>query len=563
VRLFPSRGAPPEISRRASPENPSTNLANPAAWLFDAFGAKQSAAGVAVNERTALQSTAVYACVRILAETIASLPLPVFRRRGARGKDIARDHPLYSILHDRPNPEMSSFTFRETLQGHLSLWGNAYAEIETAKSGRVLALWPLRPDVTTPVRLPNGERIFKTKINGETQELPADRVLHVPGMGFDGLVGYSPIALSRQAIGLALATEEFGAKFFGNGTRPGGVLTHPARLSKEAKERLKEGWQAAYGGLTNAQRVAVLEEGVTWQALGVPPDEAQFLETRKFQTTEIARIFRVPPHMLADLERATFSNIEHQSIEFVVHTIRPWLVRWEQVMNWSLFSERDQGNAFAEFQVEGLLRGDSAQRASFYSALFNMGVLSPNDIRERENMNPVEGGDVRLVPLNMTTLENAGEPQAPQPAAEPTQPDAGEGQQDADRAHTVAVERLLTDVMERIVRREAVHAKRAEKRGDLASWVDAAYGEPSEVVALAVTEAIETAAMFAGCDAAAARSIATGHGWATAAAWANDSKGIIGATNLETWEAEAAPRFARHAAPTIAAAISNLPRKAA
>lgn len=339
------------IEQRASPENPRTSLADPDSWLWDALGARRSDTGVAVNERTAMQSTAVFACVRVLAETLASLPLPVYRRIG-NGKEIARDHPNYRILHDRTNPEMSSFTFRETLQGHLALWGNAYAEIETAKSGRVLALWPLRPDVTRPFRLPNGQRAFRTTIDGEQIELPEDRVMHIPALGFDGLLGYSPVALFRQSIGLALATEEFGAKFFGNGSRPGGILTHPGKLNKDAKERLKEGWTAAYGGLTNAQRVAVLEEGVTWTQLGIPPEEAQFLETRKFQVTEIARIYRVPPHMLADLERATFSNIEHQSIDFVVHTVRPWLVRWEQAMAWSLFSERDQGVAFAEFQVE-------------------------------------------------------------------------------------------------------------------------------------------------------------------------------------------------------------------
>lgn len=409
---------------RASPENPTTNLSNPDAWLWDAFGARKSATGAHVSGASALRSSAVLACVRVRSETIASLPLPVFRRKQPRGKDIAREHPLYKILHDRPNPEMSSFVFRETLQSHLDLWGNAYAEIETNQSGRVLALWPLRPDVTAPRRL-NGSIVYDTTVGNDRVTLASERVLHVPGLGFDGLVGYSPIGLAKEAIGLALATEEFGARFFSNGARPGGVLTHPQRLSDDAAKRLKASWNEAQSGLTNAQRTAVLEEGVTFKEIGIPPDHAQFLETRKFQTREIARIFRVPPHMIGDLEQATFSNIEQQSLDFVVHTIRPWLVRWEQTLNYALFSDRDQGGqSFCEFQVDGLLRGDSQARGQFYNQLFQLGALSPNDIREKENLNPVPGGDQYFVQLNMSTLENAGKQPAPTatpaPAATPS-----------------------------------------------------------------------------------------------------------------------------------------------
>jgi len=414
------------LTKRASPENPSTNLSDPASWLFDALGARKSAAGVNVSESNAMQASAVYACVRVLSESVASLPLPVFRRRDPKGKDIARDHPLYRILHDRPNPEMSSFAFRETLMAHLALWGNAYAEIEMNSAGRVLALWPLRPDAMR-VRRVNNELLYEYTLNGEVIPLARNRVLHIPGLAYDGLIGYSPIGLARQAVGLTMATEQFGATFFSNGARPGGVLSHPGQLSPEAAKRLKISWEEAQGGLTNAQRTAVLEEGVTFTEVGIPPDHAQFLETRKFQVREIARIFRIPPHLIGDLEQATFSNIEQQSLEFVVHTLRPWLVRWEQTLNYALFSDRDQGEAFCEFQVEGLLRGDSAQRAAFYTALFNLGVFSPNDIRDKENLNPVEGGDVRLVPLNMTTLENAGKP------PEPAQPPAGDSAAIASR----------------------------------------------------------------------------------------------------------------------------------
>ncbi len=423
------------LEQRASPENPSTPLSSPDAWLWDALGARRSATGVNVNETTAMRASAVYACVRVLAESVASLPLPVFRRRKTRGKDIARDHPLYRLLHDRPNPEMSSFVFRETLQSHVSLWGNAYAEIETNQSGRVLGLWPLRPDVTKPRRL-NGTIVFDTKVGNDDVTIAGERVLHIPGLGFDGLVGYSPIGIAKETIGLALATEEFGARFFSNGARPGGVLQHPGQVGAEAAKRLKASWNEVQGGLTNVQRTAILEEGMTFKEIGIPPDHAQFLETRKFQTREIARIFRVPPHLIGDLEQATFSNIEQQSLEFVVHTMRPWLVRWEQTLNYALFSDRDQGGqAFCEFQVEGLLRGDSAQRAAFYTALFNVGALSVNDIRDKENLNPVDGGDRHFVPLNMTALENAGDPPAAKSVATPaandaTKPDAATPQED-------------------------------------------------------------------------------------------------------------------------------------
>lgn len=369
-------------------------------WIFDG---NKAASGVSVNEKTALTSTAVFSAVDILSRTLASLPLPVYRRLQGGGKEKATDHPLYEILHDLSNPEMTSFEFRQALMGHLALWGNAYAEIERNNAGQIIALWPLRPDRMTVKRDSKGLLYIYQMPDGGQVGLRQSNIMHIRGLSSDGIIGYSPIRMAREAIGLALATEEFGARFFGNGSNPGGVLQHPGKLSEEAARRLKKSWEEMHQGLSQSHRVAILEEGMTWQQVGIPPEDAQFLETRKFQVTEIARIFHVPPHMLGDLERSTFSNIEHQGIEFVVHTMRPWLVCWEQAIKRDLFMPAERQIYFAEFLVDGLLRGDIQSRYQAYAIGRQNGWLSADDIRELENMNPLPDGQgkVYLVPLNM------------------------------------------------------------------------------------------------------------------------------------------------------------------
>lgn len=273
-----------------------------------------------MNENTAMQMTAVYSCVRILSEAVAGLPLSLYRYNDSGGKERAINHPLYKLLHDEPNPEMTSFAFRETLMGHLLLWGNAYAQIIRNARGEVVGLYPLMPNKMTVDRDSYGRLYYlyqrtseDTPSLGKEQQVylrPTD-VLHIPGLGFDGLVGYSPIAMAKNAVGLAIATEEYGAKFFANGAAPGGVLEHPGTIKDP--QRVKESWNSAYQGSGNAHKVAVLEEGMKYQAIGISPEQAQFLETRKFQINEIARIFRVPPHMVGDLEKSSFSNIEHKA----------------------------------------------------------------------------------------------------------------------------------------------------------------------------------------------------------------------------------------------------------
>jgi HK97 family phage portal protein len=325
------------------------------------------------------------------------------------GKKKAKDHPIYYLLSDSPNPEMTSFVFRETLMGHLLLWGNSYSQIIRNGHGKVVALYPLLPDKMKVGRSENGEIYYLYTSEGKEYLLRNTEILHIPGLGFDGLIGYSPIAMAKNAIGMALATEEYGAKFFSNGANPGGVLEHPGVVKDP--HRIRDSWNQVYQGTSNAHRVAVLEEGMKFSPIGIPPEQAQFLETRKYQTEEICRIFRVPPHLVGDLERATFSNIEHQSISFVVHTIRPWLVRIEQSINKALFSEEERHKYFVSFLVEGLLRGDYESRMRGYSIGIQNGFMSPNDVRSLENMNPIpsdEGGNTYMVNGNMLKLKDVG-----------------------------------------------------------------------------------------------------------------------------------------------------------
>ena len=378
----------------------------------------RTTSGKPVNERTAMQTTAVYACVRILAEAIASLPLHVYEYQDDGGKKLVHDHPLYYLLHDEPNPEMTSFVFRETLMSHLLIWGNAYAQIIRDGAGRVLGLYPLLPDKMDVQRDDRGNIYYVYSRNSDENpmfkeygniKLKAEDVLHIPGLGFDGLIGYSPIAMAKNAVGMTLACEEYGASFFANGANPGGVLEHPGVLKDPSKVR--ESWNSVYRGVNNAHKIAVLEEGMKYQQIGIPPEEAQFLETRKFQINEIARLYRIPPHMVGDLDKSSFSNIEQQSLEFVKYTLDPWVIRWEQSLQRSLLLPGEKGKYFIKLNVDGLLRGDYQSRMNGYAVGRQNGWFSANDIREMENMNPIpdeEGGNLYLINGAMTKLADAG-----------------------------------------------------------------------------------------------------------------------------------------------------------
>ena len=467
----------------------------PPGWV-ERVGGRQTASGALVDESTALNYSAVFACVRILAETLASVPWVLFEQRG-RSKERARNHPLYQLLHTMPNPEMSSFEFRETLMGHLGTWGNAFAQVEFDQRGAVTALWPLRPDRMT-VRRENGALVYEYKKPKAVipHTLLPEQVFHVRGLGSDGLVGYSPIALARQTIGLGLSTETYGGTFFGNGARPGGVLEHPGQLNDKAYTRLKESWEKRHSGAENANRMAILEEGMKYHEIGVPPEEAQFLETRTFQVREIARWYRIPPHMLADLDRATFSNIEHLSLEFLQFTMLPWFVRWEQAVTRSLLLTSERERYYAQFVVAGLLRGDIQSRYQAYATARQNGWMSANDIRELEDQNPVDGGDVYLVPLNMIPADQVG---AGMPGAESGQRSVVSGQPENEaraleqRSLGAAAMRhrlqgawfgTYQDVAARVLRREAHDigdaARKFLARGDyngFSDWLTRFYQE--------------------------------------------------------------------------------------
>jgi HK97 family phage portal protein len=386
----------------------------PPGWVERGWG-WASEAGITVTPEMALNVSTVYACVRVLSEGESSLPLLTYRRLDAKRKERATDVGLYSVLHSLPNPEMTSIELRDTLMGHVLTWGNCYAEIEFSRGGEVRALWPLRPDRMTPRRegraLVFDYQLTQPDSQGRmSRTFAADMIFRVHGLGFDGIQGYSPVRMARDAIGLAMATDRLGAKFFSNGARPGGVLQHPGKLGEQAYKRLKESWEARHQGLENAARVAILEEGITYKEVGMPMEDAQFLQTRRFQVEEIARWYRVPPHMVGDLERATFSNIEHMNIEFVSYSLAPWLIRWEQAISRDLLTPTERQTLYVEHLVDGLLRGDIQSRYAAYNVGRQNGWLSADDIRALENMNPLpEGqGEIYLVPLNMVPASQVG-----------------------------------------------------------------------------------------------------------------------------------------------------------
>lgn len=364
----------------------------------DSYGNSNS--GVRVDELRAMQTSAVYACVKILSETIASLPLHLYKKGKDGRNELAEQHPLFSCLYEMPNEEMTSFEFREMMMTSALLWGNGYARI-IRRQGHVKELWYLKPQNMTVERDTQTGKIkytYTDDVTNETFVYKPNQIFHLKGLSYDGVKGISPIAQVREAVGLALATEEYGAKFFGNGARPGGVLEHPGILKDP--EKLRESWNRVYQGTKNSHKVAVLEEGMKYHSIGIAPEDAQFLETRKYQVNEICRIFRVPPHLVGDLERATFSNIEHQSIEFVQHTIRPWIVRWEQAISRLLLDDSERLLYFARFNVDGLMRGDYKSRMEGYAIGRQNGWLSINDIRRLEDMALVpaeQGGDDYLV----------------------------------------------------------------------------------------------------------------------------------------------------------------------
>lgn len=378
---------------------------------LDAFlrlGQNTSASGVVVNEQTALAVTSVYACVRVLAESIAQTPLIVYRRLGDGGKERAPDHWLYPILHQAPNEWMTAFGFKELMEGHVALRGNAYAfinrRITGARSGQVRELLPIHPDRVDPEQNEQWRLKYKVRMpDGDVREFRPAQILHLPGLSFDGVKGASPLQVHRNAIGFASATDTFGSKLFNNGARPGGVLKHPKTLSDTALSHLKDSLAAEFGGAENAFKTLVLEEDMSWTQVGMTSEDAQYLETRKFQIEEIARIFRVPAVLLQHSDKAsTYASAEQFFLSFVKFTLAPWFVRWEQALTQQLLPEAERDEFFIEFLAEGLLRGDTRARYDGYASAITNGWMTRNEARVRENMNPLPGLDEPILPLNMT-----------------------------------------------------------------------------------------------------------------------------------------------------------------
>lgn len=417
------RAAVQAVSRATS--GPLSGIATPEKWVVDWMsGNVANSSGVHVDQETARMYSPFFAGVRVISEDLGGLPLFLYERL-KRGKQRAANHQLYSLLHDAPNDMMSSVQLRDTLQGHAMTWGNGVAQLITHdRTGVIEEIWPLRPDrLRIIVKRTGAGRLqrwylYDDDVNGIHARFAAHEVLHIAGHGFDGVRGYPIVDLAANSIGLGLATEHHGAKFFSNGSAPGGALSHPGNLSPEARKRMADDWENIHRGIDRAHRVAIFEEGVTWQQVGIPNDSAQFLETRKMQVTEMARWLRLPSHKINDLERATFSNIEQQQLDYVSSALNVWLVRWEQAILTQLLLPEERATYFAEHLVDALLRGDTMARYQAYAIGRNWGWLSANDVREKENENPVTGGDTYLVPLNMVP--------------------AGSGAQDDDEERAVA-----------------------------------------------------------------------------------------------------------------------------
>lgn len=367
-------------------------------WLTRVINGQSTHAGTHVSETTALTLPTVYAAVGIIADAVAQLPLSVYQR-SPEGRHMLRDHPVHHLLHDAPNEHMTAFTYRNTKQHHVLLWGNGYSEIERTRGGAVAGLWPLLPDRTYPSKDPDGTLYYQTSVAGRAHRLAHTDVLHIPALGFDGYIGYSPIALARQALGLALATEEFGAKFFGQGSRGSAVLKHPGKLSDPAHQRLKESFSDAYEGLENAHRVRILEEGMDFVQTSIPPEEAQFLQTREFQIAEIARMFRVPLWMLQSHTKDTSwgSGIEQMGIGFLLYTLTPWLVRIEQECNRKLFSPKERAaGLYVKFNTAALMRGDARTRSEYLSKAVGRPWMSVDEARRLEELNDMGIDDIAL-----------------------------------------------------------------------------------------------------------------------------------------------------------------------
>lgn len=475
-----------------------SDLRNPALWVYDGFGVVRTVSGENVTPESAMALAAYYACIRVISEDVGKLPLHVFRQRGTvREKDGS--HPLWRVLHDRPNPEMTSMAFRETVTAWALGWGNGYAEIVRSEDGRSVELWPIHPKRVVPMRDENGVLFYRVNMGStadkrpETVDLPAESVLHIHGVGGDAISGWSIARLAAESLGVALAEQKHSGAFFGNGARPSGILKYPGifdQVDESKKKQFREEWERNYGGASNAGKTAILDEGIEYQPISMNNKDSQFIESRQFSVEEICRWFRIPPHKVQHLLRSTFSNIESQNLEYVVDTLMPWLVRWEQAIALRLLSGARDAGVFVKHNVNALLRGDVVSRGQWYTQMLTNGVFSVNDVRELEDMNPVDSGDRHFVQGQMVPLDKAGEePEQPEPtepddeserSVRPTPDESGRMRGIARAMLVRSVGRIAAKENKAAQRAFAKHRRNGVDVPGFEAWSDRFYGEIGE-----------------------------------------------------------------------------------
>lgn len=452
-------------------EKRDVSLTNPPAWLVESLSLS-TYSGESVTVDRALTVPAVLAGFSILTEDTSSLPLILYHRL-ARGKERAVDHPLYRLIHDEPNPEMTSMVWREIVMGHLLGWGNHFSQLIYDARGIVREIWPLNP-ANMEIGRKDGERIYLYRnMQGKQIAFTQDQILHIPAMSFDGLRGYSRIALARNAIALGMAAEKYASRVFQNDARPSVAVKHPNKLDDESHRHLRESWTQAYAGADNAGKVAILEEGMSLETIGFPPKDAMFIESQSWTVQQLSRVFRIPNHMLGDVERSTSwgSGIEQQEMGYTTHTLRPWTTRIDQHLTSRLLLEQEKGEYFFEHNFDALLRADTLTRMQAYAVAITNGILTRNEVREAENRVPYEGGDEPLYPLNMTTSVDAEDHKEDEPAQDE------EPKQDQPKRDLTP---LLLDAARRIAKRDENELNGALKRYEgkpekWTAWIEEFY----------------------------------------------------------------------------------------
>lgn len=435
--------------RQGSLENPSTSLADPATWLFATLGGRPTASNVVVNEKTAYQITAFWSSVNIIANTLAILPIQLLKRLPNNDIEVVPNHPVLKLLNVRPNTEASPTTAKSTVQAHVLTWGNGFFWVRRTAGGPD-ELWPLLPSSTRVVRGPNRELFFESRLSDESGALdtlifPREDVLHFPGLTHNGLVGLSPIRVQREMLGSAIATQDFGARFFGNGAQPGGLITFPAKVADpdEIRQQVEE-----KAGGANALRTLIIDQGAKYERIGIPPEDAQFLQTKEFTIAEVARMFNLPLHFLGKMGQATFNNLEQMGNHFIDHTMAPWFKRWEDELTWKLLTDEErEAGLFFKFNADALRRGDIKTRYLSYQSGINAGWLTRNEARRFEDLNPIDGLNEPLQPLNMMPLTDGDD-------------------EDGGTGGNERVMIIIRAAAERIIRKEIQAVRRMIKKHD-------------------------------------------------------------------------------------------------